>query len=123
MMYKHKTLVCISFQVTTITEGMISVRTSWAWFQYLLSNHRILPHIIFVINCVIEGNPSNFSCPARTACLVIYILYLQRQHVRSQSMKVVGTYNWGTSSALPTCSTTCWAKGNTVYYFCVTVLI
>jgi len=101
MIYNHKTLVSISFQVTTITQGTISVRTSWAWFQYLLSNQRILPRMIFVINCVIEYNRSNFSCLARTACLVICILHLQCQHARSQRMKVVGTNNWGTRSAVP----------------------
>jgi hypothetical protein len=69
MMYNHKNLVCISFQVTIVTQGTISARTSWAWFQYLLSNQLILPYIIFVINCVIENNRSNFSCPARTGTL------------------------------------------------------
>jgi hypothetical protein len=101
MMNNHRTLVCISFHVTTVTQGTNSAQILFAWFQYLLSNHRNLPHIIFVINCVIEDNRSNFSYPVRTAYLVICILYAQCQHVRSRRMKVVGTHTWGTISAIP----------------------
>jgi len=93
MMYNHKTLVCISFQLTTVTQVTISARTSWAWFQYLLSNRRNFSHIIIVINFVIEDNWSNFSCPALAAYHVICILYVQRHHIRSQSMKTVRTHN------------------------------